>query len=119
MSLGWLFLVIAVAANIATNFSLRSAIRSVDVSSPVALIGGLLTSPAAWIGIASAGVLLASFMGAIRLLSLSTAYAVLTALAITGIAVIEALWLGEAHSLQKIAGLGVITFGVLLLATAA
>ena len=114
---GWLFLGIAVIANIITNFSLRAAVRSLNLTSPYSIILGLIQSPTAWIGGVGAVMLLISFMAAIRVLSLSTSYAILTALAICLIAIIESAVFGETVSAQKLAGLGLAITGVALVAT--
>ena len=91
---GWIFLGVAVIANVVTNFSLRAAVRSLDLTSVQSAVVGLIQSPAAWIGGVGAVTLLLSFMAAIRMLALSTSYAILTALAICLIAVIEGAFFG-------------------------
>ncbi len=114
---GWIFLGIAVVANVVTNFSLRSAVRSMDLTSLHSAVLSLIQSPAAWIGGIGAVTLLLSFMAAIRVLALSTSYMILTAMAICLIALIESAIFGEAFSAQKLAGLGLAIAGVALVAT--
>lgn len=111
---GWYFLLLAVVANIATNFSLKTAVRAADTTSIKTVISSLITSPFAWMGLFFAGVLLTSFMVAIRLLPLSTAYAVLTALAIASMTLIEGLYQGESIGMVKVAGLVLVVIGVTL-----
>lgn len=113
---GLSFLMAAVVANLVTNFALKSAVRSVDTTSLMTILGGLLRSPWAWCGLLSAGLLLASFMAAIRTLPLSTAYPILTALAIVIMTLIEWQYQGVHINLAKVAGIALTILGVSLVA---
>lgn len=111
---GFIFLVVAVVANLSTNFSLKAAVRDLDTSSIGAIFLGLLTSPWAWLGGISGMLLLGSFMAAIRTLPLSIAYPVLTALAIIVMAGIEWWFQGVSFSIWKVLGLTLMIAGIAL-----
>ena len=113
---GLTLLMVAVVANLTTNFALKAAVRDLDTTSLATILGGLLRSYWAWGGFLSAAVLLVSFMGAIRSLPLSTAYPILTALAIVTMTFIEWQYQGVAISPLKVAGLALIILGVALVA---
>lgn len=110
------WLLLAVAANLVANFGLKAAIRATDTSSPAALVLGLLKSPWLYLGLLGAAALLASFMAAIRVLPLSTAYPLLTALAIVTMAVIEWAFQGVALGPVKMLGIALTVLGVALIA---
>jgi len=114
MTTGFAFLLVAVVANLVTNFSLKAAMRGLDTSSVGSVIAGLISSPWAWLGGFGGIVLLGSFMAAIRVLPLSIAYPVLTALAIVVMALIEWRFQNVDLSLWKLAGLGLIISGISL-----
>lgn len=111
---GFAFLIVAVVANLVTNFSLKAAVRSLDTSSVGSVVLGLLSSPWAWIGGLSGFVLLGSFMAAIRLLPLSVAYPVLTAIAIVVMAGMEWWFQGVHIGLWKGLGLVMVIVGITL-----
>ncbi len=102
----------AIVANIVTNFALKTAVRGVDTTSILTIFGGLIKSPWAWCGMLGASVLLVSFMGAIRTLPLSTAYPILTALAILTMTIIEWGFQGVSIGPLKIVGLTLTILGV-------
>ncbi|MEM9579989.1 MAG: hypothetical protein AAF891_04825 [Pseudomonadota bacterium] len=113
---GWIFVALAVTANVVTNFSLKIAVRKVETGSVGTILLSLAKTPYVWIGLAGAAVLLVSFMVAIRTLPLSSAYSALTALAIASITFIE--WWGQSEpmALAKIVGLVLAVGGVVLIA---
>lgn len=102
-----------------TNFSLKFAVRSIETTSFQTILLGLVKSPFTWLGFIGAATLLLSFMGAIRTLPLSSAYAVLTALAIATITTIEWWFQAEPMSTVKIAGLLLAVTGVAMIASGA
>lgn len=112
MSLYWSSLLFAVCANICTNVSFKLAVQ--QLSGPFD-IRALAASPWAWAGLASGLLLLGSFIVAIRGIELSIAYPAVTGLAMVGILVVGYVLFSETLSLQKIAGIGLVMAGVLLL----
>lgn len=110
------FLMVAVIANLTTNFTLKAAVRDLDTTSFVTVLSGLVRSPWAWSGGLSAAILLVFFMAAIRSLPLSTAYPILTALAIVSMTLIEWQFQGVSIAPAKVAGLALIILGVALVA---
>lgn len=111
---GWIFVALAVTANVVTNFSLKIAVRKVETGSASTILLSLIKTPYTWVGLAAAAVLLVSFMVAIRTLPLSSAYSALTALAIASITFIEWWGQGEPMALAKIVGLVLVVGGVVL-----
>lgn len=114
MITGFVFLGVAVVANLATNFSLKAAMRDLDTSSVQAVLLGLVSSPWAWIGGMSGLLLLGFFMAAIRVLPLSVVYPVLTALAIVAMTGIEWWFQGVPVGLWKSVGLVLVIVGIAL-----
>lgn len=111
---GFVFLAVAVVANLSTNFSLKAAVRDLDTSSFATIFLGLVSSPWAWLGGVSGLLLLGAFMAAIRTLPLSVAYPVLTALAIIVMAGIEWWFQGVSFNLWKVSGLILMIAGIAL-----
>jgi multidrug transporter EmrE-like cation transporter len=117
--LGWSMLSVAVLANVVANVSLRHAVRGLEPQGPVSVVLGLLASPAAWLGVASAGLLLAAYMTAIRVLPLSICYAAVTVLAMIGLTIWGGLTGTEAITPLRLVGLGLAFAGIALLVTSA
>lgn len=112
-------LCVAVLANIVSNVSLRRAVRDVDTQSAFSIATGLLTSPAAWLGIASAGLLLAAYMTAIRSLPLSMCYAAVTVLAMAGLTAWGGLTGTEVITPLRLLGLALVVAGICLVVVSA
>ena len=110
--LGWIALAVAVLANIVANISLRRAVRSIDSHDAVSVLTGLATSPAAWLGMASAALLLAAYMTAIRTLPLSVCYAAVTVLALAGLTIWGGLTGAEIITPVRALGLLLILAGI-------
>ncbi len=112
MSLYWSALLIAVCANICTNLSFKMAVQ--QLAGPFD-ISALILSPWAWAGLVSGLLLLGSFIVAIRGIELSVAYPAVTGLAMAGILLAGYVLFSETLSFQKIAGIGLVVAGVVVL----
>lgn len=83
--LSWAALALAIMANVAANTSLKQAMISVSTDSDKSILLQVLAVPSFWIGLVFAGVLLLSYLVAIRNMPVGTAYAFTTSLAMVGI----------------------------------
>lgn len=110
---GGAFLLLAAAANIAANASLRQAAQGIRGRDGVmAIVSGLLAQPVFWLGLAAAGGLLLSFTLALRETPVSLAYPIVTSLAIAGLLALDALVFGQAIGGRRLIGVGLIVAGV-------
>jgi multidrug transporter EmrE-like cation transporter len=113
--IGYLALATAVAANVSANVALRSAVRAIEPGSPLQIALQLAATPLAWLGALCLGILLGSFLLAIRFLPLGLSYAIVTSSVIMLLTLFDALVAGASLGPARIAGLGAILVGVLLL----
>lgn len=111
----WACLFAAVMFNIVSVSSLKSAVTGIEMAAPGRMVGQLLSVPAFWVGIVFAGLLLTSFLVAIRGLPLSITYALVTSLSMVGMTVSGAIFFGEALTVLKFAGVLLIIGGVVIL----
>ncbi len=111
----WIALFVAVAANVFANVALKIGMREVDVSADWRTIPALIANPWLWVGGSLAGILLGSYLLAIKGIPLSIAYPVVTGLAMVGIAIASAWFLGESLGVSKLMGVCFVIFGVYLL----
>jgi len=110
----WLFILVAVAANVATNASLKLAAKSIQGETVAAKLWSVLFTPYFWIGCAAGGVLVGSYMLALRALPVSTAYILVTSLAVVGLYLVDNLFFGTALSWKNLAGAALVLLGVAL-----
>lgn len=111
----WAALALAVTANVVANASLRQAMVSVNSDSNKSVFVQVLTQPSFWIGLVFAGILLLSYLAAIRNIPVGTAYAFTTSLAMVGIIVVEHRLFGTSISTSKSAGIAFVALGVWLM----
>lgn len=107
----WFALVVAVIANVLSNYAFKKAMTAGEARSVLALA----SDPWLWAGGASAGVLLLCYLYALRGVALSVAYPTVTGLAMAGIAVLGAAALGEALSPVKAGAVLMIVVGAAVL----
>ena len=112
MSFYWSALLFAVCANICTNVSFKLAVQQFTGAFDMR---AFMLSPWAWAGLVSGLLLLSSFTVAIRGIELSIAYPAVTGLAMVGILIVGYFLFSETLSFQKIAGIGLVIAGVILL----
>lgn len=82
IKLSILALCLAILANVVSNLLFKHAMTTVKGETPLQTVLGVLTSIPAWAGFLCAGVLLASYLYAIRTLPLGPSYASVTAMTI-------------------------------------
>lgn len=111
----WAALVVATIANIVANTSLKQAMISVDTNLDKIILLQVLGLVSFWIGLVFAGVLLLSYLVALRHLPVGTAYAFTTSLAMAGIIIVESRLFGTPVSMSKAAGIGFVALGVWLM----
>ncbi len=114
----WLLITVAALSNVALNLCLKKGGAGLNVSSPWTLFLSILTSGWMWLAVLSAGLLLTSFVAAIRQYSLSLTYTAVTALAMVLLTVIGVLLQNESINSARIAGLGLIIAGLAVTAVA-
>jgi len=112
--MAWIFLAIAIVANVLTNVALKRAAQSVEVFSFPKLLLDLMTSSWMWVGFVSALVLVACYMLAIRSLPLSVGYVSVTSMAMVGITLVGVLTGTEVLSLPRVIGICLVLAGVVL-----
>ena len=88
---------------------------SVNSDSNKSVFVQVLTQPSFWIGLVFAGILLLSYLAAIRNIPVGTAYAFTTSLAMVGIIVVEHRLFGTSISTSKSAGIAFVALGVWLM----
>lgn len=109
-----LALSIAILANASANIFLKRAMETAGGGSTAAMIWTVITSATAWIGFASAGLLLISYLAAIRSLPLGPAYASVTGVTIAILTTWDTVAAGESLGLMKLSGIGLIVVGFIL-----
>ena len=108
--MAWVYVAIAVVANVATNLLLKKAMTS--MSDEGSLVFQAATSVWLWGGIVAGLVLLGSYLMALRELDLSISYAVVTAAALIGVTLMSALLFNESLNLMKALGVALIIVGI-------
>ena len=110
----WALILTAAGSNVALNLFLKKAGQGLDASSAKALALSILSSGWIWMAVLSGGLLLATFVTAIRSYSLSLTYTAITAMAMVALTIIDSFFLQESVSGVRIAGLTLIVLGLVL-----
>jgi multidrug transporter EmrE-like cation transporter len=100
----WLALLVAVIANVVANSSLKIAVASISTDGERGVLFQLLTQVSLWVGLVFAAVLLVAYMAALRGLPASTAYVVVSSLAILGLVLVDRIFFGVSLGLTKFLG---------------
>lgn len=111
----WIALIVAVLANVLTNVSLKLAVKNVSDASPEQLLTSFLTQSWTWIGMFSGGVLLGSYLVAIRSLGLGFSYATVTSLALVLITTTATFVLDERPTPATFLGIALVLLGIVVL----
>lgn len=112
----WGALAVAVIANISANTALKMTMTSVSGGSGKEIILGVLTRTSFWVAVALLGVLLVSYLAALRSVPVSLAYVAVTSLALVGLVIVERVFLGSPLGATKLFGVVLVVFGVILMA---
>ena len=113
---GWIFVALAVAANVAANFFLKKAATTLSAYAGFELAREALLSPWIWLVGVSGFVLLICYALALRSLELSTAYAAVTSLALVGVLLVSSLTQLEQISIMNGLGVMLIMLGIYFIA---
>ena len=111
----WLALVFAILANIAANICFKGAMRPLNFGGDRLPIWMVVMQPLFWLGVLAAGILMITYLLAIRGLSVSVAYISVTSVAMIGILLAERIFFGTSIGYGKILGIVLIISGFILL----
>ena len=112
----WIALLVSVAANVASNIAFKRFMDSATLEPSWPALRSALLTPSLWIGLVCAGIVLAAYLFAIRLVPLGVAYATATSLSAFGIAAAGVLLFGETLKTSAMIGIALVIGGVLLIA---
>lgn len=113
--LQWTALIIAVLANVLTNISLKLAVQKVSSASFENLPRSFLAQPWTWVAVGAGGILLGSYLVAIRQLGLGFCYATVTSLALVLLTITAAVVFDERLTLSSVVGISLVLLGILVL----
>ncbi len=111
----WAALFAAVIANVVANSALKVAVASISADSERGVLLQLLGQASLWVGLAFAAVLLVAYMAALRGLPASTAYVVVSSLAILGLLAVDKALFGVPLGGAKLLGSAFAVCGVWLM----
>lgn len=114
--MAWILLLVAVAANIGSNFCFKLAMGAFPAEMAFSTLLRFALNPYLWLGATCCVVLLACYLLALREIELMVSYAFVISLSLVGIAVLSPLLLKEPLTLNAVAGTGLVIAGILLLA---
>jgi len=114
--ISWAALSVAILANVVANLSLKQAVTSTSQASDskLSMLIELLYLKSFWVGIIMAGVLFFSYILALKQISVSSAYVIVTSLAMALLIISERFILNTPVSSMKIFGVVLIITGVIL-----
>lgn len=115
MSIYWIFLFLAVVANVLTNISFKLAAQDIQPPFDFNSIKMIIGNQWIWLGFLSGLMLLFFYIIAIRKIDLGIAYPTVTGMAMFGIVVAGYAVFQETLSVQKIIGIALIIGGIVLL----
>lgn len=105
---------VAVLANVTANIALKMAMAALVPGSPKAKIFQLLELVSFWVGLCAAGLLLVSYLVALRSGPVSVAYITVTSLAMVGLVFVEKSFFGSSIEMAKILGVCLVISGMIL-----
>jgi multidrug transporter EmrE-like cation transporter len=110
----WFALFISVCANVGSNFALKRFTNEAALAGNSEPLINLIFKPWLWLGFCLAGVVMLSYLVALRGLPISLAYPVATGLSAAGICLVGVFAYGEVIKLTTVSGIVFIVIGVLL-----
>ena len=113
--MAWILLCVAVASNVAANMFFKVAMVAFPGELEPNAILKFLLSPHLWLGATCCGVLLISYLMALRELELTISYAFVISLSLIGITALSPLLLGDGLTLQRAIGVALVVVGLVLL----
>ena len=115
----WLWLIIAVVANVVTNVGLKMVAMRIDNAHARPELRGLITEPWLWTAFVAAGALVVAYILALRNLQLEVAYATVTSLALVGVSAASFVMFDERIAVLKIVGIALVIAGIVAMASSA
>ncbi|MFA5951921.1 MAG: hypothetical protein WC807_16725 [Hyphomicrobium sp.] len=116
--MAWLFLAIAVIANIASNFSFKLAMSGFPADIEAQALIRFAFNPYLWLGALCCALLLGSYLMALREIELMVSYAFVISLSLIGLTLLSPWLLGTQLSLRSMIGVALVISGILTLALA-
>jgi multidrug transporter EmrE-like cation transporter len=111
----WLALFFCVIANVTANVSLKRFVQATDFEPTMQGLIQAVLQPWLWVSLFACGLVLGSYVYAIKVVPLSAAYPIVTSLATIGIALAGAFIFGESLKAAKIMGVLLVVSGVLMI----
>lgn len=113
--MGWVFLAVAVTANIASNLFFKTAMSSFPANVDAGSLLRFALNPYLWLGFTACAILLGSYLLALRQIDLMTSYAFVISLSLVGITVLSTILLGSVLSPGRLIGVALVISGILVL----
>jgi multidrug transporter EmrE-like cation transporter len=110
----WLPLLLCAAANIGANLALKQAVGGRALEFSWAALFAVLRDPFLWLGFVLAGIVLLSYLYAIRTLPVGLAYPMVTGMATLGTFFVGSLVFGDALTARAVGGVVLIAAGIIL-----
>ncbi len=111
----WLFLILAVVANVAANFLFKTAMSAFPQDVTAAALLRFAFNGYLWLGAICCVVLLGSYLMALRQVELAVSYAFVISLSLVGISLLSPFVLNEPLRLQTLAGAALVIVGILVI----
>tara|TARA_R110002167_G_scaffold145278_2_gene336218 strand:+ start:61 stop:432 length:372 start_codon:yes stop_codon:yes gene_type:complete len=111
----WSALAIAIGSNVGANLALKVAMSSLGDADSGPFLLRVMQQVSFWVGLVLAGVLLISYLFAIRHIPVSIAYISVTSLAMVGLLIADLIWFGHPATLSKFFGVCLVIGGVWLI----
>ncbi len=116
--LGWILLMLAVVANISSNFLFKAAMAGFPSEISFGSLLRFALNPYLWMAVLCCAVLLSSYLLALRQIELTVSYSFVISLSLVGIMVLSPVILGEPLRFQTLAGAVLVIAGILLITSA-
>lgn len=114
----WILILMAAAANVVLNLSLRQTARAFTPGLPREMLASVLLSPWVWLSVLSGTILIGAFVTAIRSFPLSLTYTAITATAMVALTLVGVLMEYETVNFGRAVGLALIVTGLVVSAMA-
>src|SRR5512147_3040934 len=110
--MAWVYLLIAVASNIASNFSFKMAMAAFPAEIEFHALIRFALNPYLWFGALCCVTLLITYLLALREIELLVSYAFVISLSLVGITLLSPVLLNEPLKLASIVGAGLVIAGI-------
>ena len=113
----WTALFICIAANVSANASLKYAIGGVPLEFSKQTLFAVLRQPFLWVGFLMCGIVLLTYLYALRGIPMAIAYTTVAGTATIGMALVGVFMFNEILDIRAMFGIAFVLAGVSLLAT--